>query len=360
MKFLIPTIVLAALTNAAPNPHRHNSEAETLLKKGAASQYTDASQDDCIDQMECYTVSKYNELKAPLSCEWPKIARYVNDGSCHRCPSVTCQYIFGNRYGNYVPCRNAGNVADGVTLPTYKARVGGEIVVRNIVNSDGVGQPLTDPVLGITIADPVTLGSVEFCDDDVAALAAFNAAQPEGQCGPWKYATIVSPANCHHCQKIRCMPVYALYRYKDFMNSVNLVSNNQHIDFIRKGLATLNDDYEQVTAQFHCGMLLADESTYQVIHHFCINTATKAYIAGSLTGDMDLECEDDETLVKSNDIPAGIAVTPWLKKESEDDANPTLANDAGCTSVETFTGYPTYILSINSPQWQILVPYPNV
>lgn len=62
--------------------------------KGAASQYTDASLVPCIDQLECYTEAKYAELSASLTCAWPKIPRYDNDGSCHRCPSLTCQCRF--------------------------------------------------------------------------------------------------------------------------------------------------------------------------------------------------------------------------------------------------------------------------
>lgn len=147
------------------------------------------------------------------------------------------------------------------------------------------------------------------------------------------------------------------------MNSINLVSNGQGLDFIGTGVDTLNDNYEKVHAHFYCGIIGSDNN-YQVLHHFCVDSTTHGYIANSITGDMDLTCGVGQTIVTSASIPSGlksasnVLVTPWLT--NVDAGGAVDANDAGCASVQAFTNAATYILDINSPQWQIVVPYPSV
>lgn len=110
--------------------------------------------------------------------------------------SLFSRYLdkFGNYYGTGYPCVNIEGVIPG-TSSTHAVDESTGQGVQVVVSSDyGADQIM------------------KFCDSDNYAVSHYQATECHGE----RFATIVQPKTCTHCQTLRCISPKFMLRYIDF------------------------------------------------------------------------------------------------------------------------------------------------
>lgn len=208
------------------NPHKHRTVQESVAKKGGSDSTSakfragSMSGDSCpcnhswsgtaCVELQCgdaygnpvcgsgcvsdYSAITEGGLDPHVLTRHHKVCRFNNDASCHRCPTTSCQYKFGNYYGTGYPCVNLEGLIPGTTVNSIDQTSEGEGVQVVVTSDYGADQIM------------------KFCDTDAYAVSTYQADSCTGE----RFATIVQPKTCTHCQILRCISPKFMLRYIDF------------------------------------------------------------------------------------------------------------------------------------------------